>query len=118
MLLIVACDAAIRSCQNRLGVSGRRYRGYRTGDQAHATLSRNLADMRDGDVIAIQTLPLGQAIEQCDRGLSGRQQCRADLILVEQSQEVRQVLERHRTMVSRDEWSAIELGSPVNERRD
>src|SRR4051794_38179097 len=81
-------------------------------------LSRRLANMRDCDVVAVEAFPIGQAVEQCDSRTLWCEQRRADFVFLEKPEKVGQILERHCTVVPRNEGSAIELGASIDERWD
>ena len=74
-----------------------------------------LANVHDRNVVGIEALPAGQPVEQRDCGPAWCEECRGDLMLVEQVEKTRQVLQRHGAMVTCDEGSTIKLRSSVDE---
>ena len=79
---------------------------------------RSLANMHHGDVVGIEPLPIGQAVEQRDGGARGASSVAPILYSSSKAQKVGQVLQRYRAMMARDERPAIELGAAVDERRE
>ena len=73
--------------------------------------------MHHGNVVRIDPLPSGKAVEESDRWRLRGEKGGADPIFVEEAQEIEEIGEPDRAMMAKDEVGSVELGPPVDEWR-
>ena len=73
--------------------------------------------MDDRDVVGIDARPALEMVQQAVRRRVRRQQRDVDVVVVQQSQKSIDILQTDGAIVAHEECLAVELGAPVNERR-
>src|SRR5215203_1837396 len=93
-------------------------RARRSAGRGSGQRSASLPNVHHGDLIRVDFFPFGKEIEEDGRRGLRREQGRLDLIVLQQLQEFRNALQRGGAVIAHVEGGAVELGAPVDERRN